>query len=82
MQMMSEFVAFNGSPRTIPTPSVVATVLETVGVSVVVDLCEYPVSQRGQSVTDLLRLLRSFADENSARTGFCWKRHSTFWHQC
>lgn len=62
MQMMSEFVAFNGSPRTMPTPSVVATVLETVGVSVVVDLCEYPVSQRGQYVADLLRLLRSLRE--------------------
>ena len=58
MQVMSEFIAFNGSLRVMPSPSVVATVLETVGVSVVLDLCEYPVSQRGQYVANLLRLLR------------------------
>ena len=58
MQVMSEFIAFNGSLRAMPSPSVVVTVLETVGVSVVLDLCEYPVSQRGQYVANLLRLLR------------------------
>ena len=58
MQVMSEFVAFKGSLRTMPSPSVVATVLESVGVSVVLDLCEYPISQRGQYVANLLRLLR------------------------
>ena len=58
MQVMSEFVAFKGSLRTMPSPSVVATVLESVDVSVVLDLCEYPVSQRGQYVANLLRLLR------------------------
>ncbi|WP_456379362.1 DUF5752 family protein [Thiolapillus sp.] len=58
MQMMSEFVAFNGGLRTMPAPSVVASVLEAVGVSVVLDLCEYPVSRRGEYVTNLLRSLR------------------------
>ena len=58
MQVMSEFVAFKGSLRTMPSPSVVATVLESVGVSVVLDLCEYPISQREQYVANLLRLLR------------------------
>jgi hydroxymethylpyrimidine pyrophosphatase-like HAD family hydrolase/archaellum biogenesis ATPase FlaH len=62
MQVMSEFVAFNGSLRTMPTPSVVASVLETVGVSVVLDLSEYPVSKRGQYVANLLRLLRSLRE--------------------
>ena len=62
MQVMSEFVAFNGSQRTLPAPSVVTTVLETVGVSVVLDLCEYPVSQRGQYLADLLRSLRSLRE--------------------
>ncbi len=58
MHVMSEFIAFKGSLRTMPSPSVVATVLESVSVSVVLDLCEYPVSQRGQYVANLLRLLR------------------------
>jgi len=58
MQSMSQFVAFKGSLSTMPSPSVVATVLESVGVSVVLDLCEYPDSQRGQYVASLLRLLR------------------------
>ena len=58
MQSMSRFVAFKGSLGTMPSPSVVATVLESVGVSVVLDLCEYPDSQRGQYVASLLRLLR------------------------
>ena len=58
MQVMSEFVAFKGSLSTMPSPSVVATVLESVGVSVVLDLCEYPLSQRGQYIASLLRLLR------------------------
>jgi len=58
MQVMSEFVAFKGSLRTMPRPSVVATVLESVGVSVVLDLCEYPIGQRGEYVANLLRLIR------------------------
>jgi len=62
MQMMSEFVAFAGNQRTLPAPAVITTVLETVGVSVVLDLCEYPVSLRGQYVADLLRSLRSLRD--------------------
>ena len=62
MQMMSEFVAFTGNQRTLPSPAVITTVLETVGVSVVLELCEYPVSQRGQYVADLLRSLRSLRE--------------------
>ncbi|MEN8712328.1 MAG: DUF5752 family protein [Arenicellales bacterium] len=58
MQAMSRFVAFKGDLSTMPSPSVVATVLESVGVSVVLDLCEYPDSQRGQYVANLLRVLR------------------------
>jgi hypothetical protein len=60
--MMSEFVAFNGNQRTLPSPPVITTVLETVGVSVVLDLCEYPVSLRGQYLADLLRSLRSLRE--------------------
>lgn len=62
MQTMSEFVAFTGDQRTLPSPVVITTVLETVGVSVVLDLCEYPVSQRGQYVADLLHSLRSLRE--------------------
>ena len=62
LQTMSEFVAFTGNQRTLPDPAVVTTVLETVGVSVVLDLCDYPVSQRGQYVSDLLRSLRSLRE--------------------
>jgi hypothetical protein len=58
MQAMSRFVAFKGDLGTMPSPSVVATVLESVGVSVVLDLCEYPDSQRGRYVANLLRVLR------------------------
>lgn len=58
LQVMPAFVAFNGDLHAMPTPSVVASVLETIGVSVVLDLSKYPISQRGQYIADLLRLLR------------------------
>ncbi len=58
MQVMSEVVAFKGGLHTMPSPSVVATVLESVGVSVVLDLSEYPISRRGEYMANLLRLIR------------------------
>lgn len=62
MRLLSEFVAFDGNRRTLPTPAVVATVLEAASVSVVLDLCSYPVSLRGQYVAELLHTLRSLKE--------------------
>ncbi|MCB0162929.1 MAG: HAD hydrolase family protein [Anaerolineae bacterium] len=62
MHLLSEFVAFDGTHRTLPTPAVVARVLEEASVSVVLDLCSYPVSLRGQYVAELLHTLRSLKE--------------------
>ncbi len=62
LRAFPEFVAFDGDLRTMPTPTVITTVLETVGVSIVLDLCAYPISLRRRYVADLLRTLHALKE--------------------
>jgi hypothetical protein len=58
MQVLPGIVALEGNRATLPSPAVVAALLETMTISAVLDLCAYPVSYRDQYVVDLLRALR------------------------
>ena len=62
MRALPGIVAFEGDRRTLPSPALVAALLETVTVSVVLDLCSYPVARRDGYVADLLRALRSLKE--------------------
>lgn len=55
---LPNFVAISGDQQTLPEPTSVVRLLETGTVSVVLDLCMYPVSKRVAYVAELLRALR------------------------
>ena len=55
---LPRFVALEGDRMSMPAPSAVVALLETGGVSVVLDLSRYPVTQRMPYVAELLRALR------------------------
>ncbi len=48
--------------KTLPSPALVAALLETVSISIVLDLCTYPADQRAQYIADLLRTLHSLKE--------------------
>jgi hypothetical protein len=58
LRALPRFVALEGDRLTIPAPSAVVALLETGGVSVVLDLSRYPVTARTQYVAELVRTLR------------------------
>ncbi len=62
LRALPEMVAFEGNLRTLPSPSLVVALLETVTVSVVLDMAAYPVTHRDLYVADLLRGLRSLRE--------------------
>jgi hydroxymethylpyrimidine pyrophosphatase-like HAD family hydrolase len=55
---LPNFVAIVGDQQTLPEPTFVVGLLETGTVSVVLDLCTYPVRHRVTYVAELLRALR------------------------
>lgn len=57
LRALPGMVALEVSPQVLPPPTMVARLLETMIVSVVVDLCAYPMTQRHDYVTDLLHAL-------------------------
>jgi len=62
MRALLGIVALEGDRKTLPSPALVAALLETATVSVVLDLCSYPVARRDGYVADLLRALRSLKE--------------------
>jgi hydroxymethylpyrimidine pyrophosphatase-like HAD family hydrolase len=58
LRALPRFVALEGDRVSMPVPSAVAALLETGGVSVVVDLSRYPVTLRIPYVAELARALR------------------------
>ncbi|MBI4772132.1 MAG: HAD hydrolase family protein [Chloroflexi bacterium] len=63
MRVLPEIVALEGTQRTIPSPALVAEMLETVTtVSVVLDLSSYPITLRDRYMADLLNALRSLKE--------------------
>jgi hydroxymethylpyrimidine pyrophosphatase-like HAD family hydrolase len=57
MQVLPGIVGMEVTQDAIPPPRMVVTLLETVTVSLVLDLSSYPVARRDRYVTDLLRAL-------------------------
>ena len=57
LRALPGIVALEGDRETLPSPELVATLLETATVSVVLDLCSYPAAHRAHYVADLLRAL-------------------------
>jgi hypothetical protein len=58
LRSLPGMIALSGDQRTMPIPSLVAMLLEEASVSVVLDLCSYPVSQRKVYLGELLHILR------------------------
>ena len=58
LRALPRFVALEGDRLSMPVPSAVVTLLETGGVSVVLDLSRYPITLRIPYVAELVRALR------------------------
>jgi hypothetical protein len=58
LRALPRFVAFDGDESTLPAPAAVTALLEAGGVSVVVELSQYPTTLRGRYVAELFRALR------------------------
>ncbi|MEW6544880.1 MAG: HAD hydrolase family protein [Nitrospirota bacterium] len=57
LRILPRFLALEGDRDSMPSPSAVAALLESAGVSVVLDLSRYPVALRGAYLADLVRVL-------------------------
>jgi hypothetical protein len=62
LQALPRFVVFEGDLKTFPSPALIAHLLETVMVSVVLDLSAYLVSRRENLVAELLHALHSLKE--------------------
>ena len=62
LRALPEIVVLEGEQKTLPSPQLVASLLETVTVSIVLDLCSYPFTHRNRYVADLLHGLHSLKD--------------------
>ena len=58
LRALPRFVAMEGDRSSLPSPSVVMSLLEAGGVSAVLDLSRYPVTLRSGYVAELMRALR------------------------
>jgi len=58
LRSLPGIIALTGDATTLPTPSLVAMLLEEASISVVLDLCLYPLAQREFYITELLHALR------------------------
>jgi hypothetical protein len=57
LRVLPRFVSVAGDRATLPSPSAVVTLLEEGGVSLVLDLSQYPISLRSRYLVELLRAL-------------------------
>jgi hypothetical protein len=62
MRTLPSFVALEVKQDAIPPPRMVATLLEAVTVSIVLDLTAYPLARRDEYVAELLQVLRPLKD--------------------
>ncbi len=58
LQVLPRFLALEGDAASLPSPPAVVSLLDAAGVSVVLDLSRYPVSQRNAYIAELVRVLR------------------------
>ena len=58
LRVLPRFVSINGDRATLPSPSAVVSLIEEGGVSVVLDLSQYPVTLRSHYLAELIRALR------------------------
>lgn len=58
LRSLPRMVAFSGDEKAFPTPEQVTTILGETSISMVIDLCSYPVIKRQAYIVDLLLALR------------------------
>lgn len=58
LKVLPRFVSISGDRATLPSPSAVVSLIEEGGVSLVLDLSQYPVTLRSHYVAELMRALR------------------------
>jgi HAD superfamily hydrolase (TIGR01484 family) len=58
LRVLPRFVSINGDRATLPPPSAIVSLLEEGGVSLVLDLSQYPVTLRNHYLAELIRALR------------------------
>jgi hypothetical protein len=63
LRVLPRFVSVSGDRASLPPPSAVVSLLEEGGVSLVLDLSQYPVGLRSRYLADLLRALRPVREQ-------------------
>ncbi len=58
LRVLPRFVSVSGDRTTLPPPSAVVSLLDEGGVSLVLDLSQYPINLRGRYLVELVRALR------------------------
>lgn len=58
LRSLPGMMAVDGDQKTLPTPTVITTILDEASTSVVLDLCSYPVEDRESYIAELLVTLR------------------------
>jgi len=58
LRVLPRFVSVSGDRATLPSPSAVVSLIEEGGVSLVLDLSQYPVTLRSHYIAELMRALR------------------------
>ncbi|MGQ0696277.1 MAG: HAD-IIB family hydrolase [Nitrospiraceae bacterium] len=58
LRVLPRFVSINGDRATLPSPAAVVSLIEEGGVSLVLDLSQYPVTLRSHYLAELMRALR------------------------
>ena len=58
LRVLPRFASISGDRATLPSPSAVVSLIEEGGVSLVLDLSQYPVTLRSHYVAELMRALR------------------------
>ena len=59
MRVLPGMIVLDGNRITLPPPLIAIALLEKMNVSIVIDLCAYPIERRADYVAELLRELRS-----------------------
>lgn len=63
LRVLPRFVSVNGDRTTLPPPSAVVSLIEEGGVSLVLDLSQYPVTLRSHYLAELIRALRPVREQ-------------------
>jgi HAD superfamily hydrolase (TIGR01484 family) len=62
LRVLPRFVSVSGDRATLPPPSAVVSLIDEGGVSLVLDLSQYPISLRSHYLAELIRALRPLRD--------------------